>query len=175
MDVFSNYARYYNLFYQDKNYQNEVDYVDLLLQKHASFSIKNILDLGCGTGKHDFLFSKKGYQVTGIDFAQEMIEIANQTKKNLPNFNAEFQLGDIRNIRLNRLFDGVVSLFHVASYQSSNTDINEFFQTAKTHLKKNGCRDPTSSQFSLNNYLLGHELGRNIRFNAFQMTISDSL
>ena len=96
--------------------------------------INSILDLGCGTGKHDFLLSEKGYQITGIDISNEMIEIAESTNK--PNI--EFVLGDVRNIDLNKKFDAVISLFHVASYQTENIDFIKYLETAFAHLITGG-------------------------------------
>jgi SAM-dependent methyltransferase len=49
-----------------------------------------------------------------------------------------FRQGDIRNIRLSKTFDAVVSLFHVMSYQTTNKDIMSVFNAAKAHLKKGG-------------------------------------
>lgn len=145
MKVFSNYARYYDLLYKDKNYKEEVDYVEGLIKQYSTKSVKSILDLGCGTGKHDFLLAEKGYSVTGIDVAPEMIEIAQQNSYNFQisqfsNFQigTSFQVGDVRSINLNKKFDTVISLFHVASYQTTNDDLIQFFQTAKNHLNEDG-------------------------------------
>jgi SAM-dependent methyltransferase len=131
---FKLYAQYYNLIYQNKNYSDEVNYIDNLLLNSTNAKINSILDLGCGTGKHDFLLSEKGYQITGVDISKEMIEIAESTNK--PNI--EFVLGDIRNIDLNKKFDAVISLFHVASYQTENIDFITYLETAFTHLNTGG-------------------------------------
>lgn len=37
---------------------------------------RKLLNLGCGTGKHDREFEKLGYKVKGIDLSPKMIEIA---------------------------------------------------------------------------------------------------
>ncbi|MDY0130988.1 MAG: methyltransferase domain-containing protein, partial [Methanosarcina vacuolata] len=66
MNVFGDYSKYYNLLYKDKEYSKEVEYVVNLINKYNPNS-KTILDLGCGTGRHDELFAKYGYSVCGID------------------------------------------------------------------------------------------------------------
>jgi len=134
MTNFQDYANYYNLLYQGKNYQSEVNYVENLLKKHSVIPILEILDFGCGTGLHDNLFAKKGYKITGIDLSEKMIEIA----KNKNNKSSEFIVGDVRNINLNKKFDAVISLFHVASYQTTNQDFEDYIKTAYDHLKKGG-------------------------------------
>src|SRR5687768_8139230 len=50
----------------------------------------------------------------------------------------EFSHGDARSVRLGRRFGAVVSLFHVMSYQTSNTDLTAAFATAAAHLEPGG-------------------------------------
>ncbi len=133
MNNFKNYASYYNLLYKDKDYKSEVEYILNIINKYSTNKIKTILNLGCGTGKHDNIFARKGYKVTGIDLSQEMIDIANKNKLK----NTHFLKGDVRNIDLNKKFDVIVSLFHVASYQTTNKDFEKYLRTAYNHLKKN--------------------------------------
>lgn len=135
MNVFKDYSKYYNLLYKDKNYYAEVDYViDLINLYHPS--TKTILNLGCGTGNHDFIFADKGYQVTGVDLSQDMIDVANSKKVNQSKI--EFVQADIRDVQLLKQFDVVMSLFHVMSYQTSNADLDKALQTANLHLPKGG-------------------------------------
>ena len=134
MNVFGDYSSYYNLLYKNKDYSKEVEYISHLIKKFSPYA-KTILDLGCGTGRHDELFAKRGYSVCGIDLSEKMLEEANKLaeKEKL-----SFVKGDIRNIELNRTFDVVVSLFHVISYQSTNEDLINTFETAHKHLNNGG-------------------------------------
>ena len=134
-EVFNLYSKYYNLLYKDKDYLSEVNYVESLIKKYSEIEVKSILDLGCGTGRHDIEFAKKRYKVTGIDQSETMLDIAN---KESSNENTRYIKGDARYLELNEKFDAVVSLFHVASYQTSNDDLVNYFKTASKHLKKGG-------------------------------------
>lgn len=139
MTVFGKYSSYYNLLYKDKDYAGEAGYVHNLIQKYCQ-GAKSILDLGCGTGRHDLLLAEKGYSVTGVDQSEEMLAIANSqlsTLNSQPSI-LSFIQGDIRTVHLNEQFDVVISLFHVMSYQITNEDLNAAFETAKVHLKKGG-------------------------------------
>ena len=137
MSVFNDYSRYYNLLYKDKPYKEEVDFVNGLIRKNYIGTPKSLLDLGCGTGRHDLIFAELGYDVIGVDMSEQMVAIAKQKSKE-SHKGAEFQIGDIRSLRLNKQFDVVVSLFHVFSYQVTNEDLNKAFVTVKTHLKNGG-------------------------------------
>jgi len=137
MNVFKNYANYYNLLYKDKNYQKEVDYVDSIIKKHNKTAF-DVLDLGCGTGNHDFLLAKKGYNVTGIDISEDMTKVALKRKIENKVDNIEFFNQDIRNINLNKQYDIIISLFHVISYQTTNEDLIKVFNGVAKHLKNGG-------------------------------------
>ena len=78
------YSRYYDLIYQNKDYFSEVEYIESLIKKD-SIEIKTILDLGCGTGRHDELLCDKGYVVHGVDISEEMLKIAETRRKNNEN------------------------------------------------------------------------------------------
>jgi SAM-dependent methyltransferase len=140
MQVFQNYAHYYDLLYEDKDYRSEIYFLHRLIEDYLP-ETKTILDLGCGTGKHAILFAQKGYEVHGIDFSVEMLKTANQQ---LAKLNAQqasllkFSHGDIRNIRLDQTFDIVLSLFHVISYQTTNEDVLATLTTAREHLNPGG-------------------------------------
>lgn len=140
MDNFKTYAQFYDLLYQDKNYIDEVIYIDELIKNYAVES-RDVLDLGCGTGKHSLLMAQFGYQVCGIDASQDMLNIANQRKENHDKSisgNLGYICSDIRNMNGNQEYDVIVSLFHVMSYQITEQDIYSVLNTVNNNLKKNG-------------------------------------
>ncbi|OQY98985.1 MAG: hypothetical protein B6D35_10685 [Candidatus Brocadia sp. UTAMX2] len=136
MGVFGDYAKYYNLLYKDKDYQTEVHYIENLIKKYAKNKVETILDIGCGTGNHDVLFAKRGYEIYGIDTSEEMINIAKSRIHNLQNIN--FSVGNSESFTLDKKFDVVVSLFHVMSYQIKNESLYGSLKNAYHHLKADG-------------------------------------
>ena len=138
--IFDDYAQYYDLLYQDKNYQVEADYVAGLIWRFNS-KAQSILELGSGTGIHANLLAEKGFTVHGVERSPEMLARSITLSKNRTNWGQDrltFSQGDIRSIRLNRKFDVTVSLFHVISYQTTNDDVLAAFQTAREHLNSGG-------------------------------------
>lgn len=136
MEVFQDYAYYYNSFYQDKNYGLEAAQVSALLQRYGGH-VKKILNFGCGTGRHDIEFAKLGYESTGIDMSPLMVKTAyeNSYKEKA---NIDFFVADIRKYIANETYDAVLSLFHVMSYQNTNKDLMATFQSARSALNSNG-------------------------------------
>jgi SAM-dependent methyltransferase len=131
--IFERYSRYYDLLYRDKDYAAEAAFVHALIQKAAP-GAASVLELGCGTGLHAAALAQRGYRVHGIDLSDEML--ARAQKRNSDK--VSFARGDVRDLRLGRTFDAVISLFHVVSYQTTNADLEAIFGTARTHLKEGG-------------------------------------
>ena len=137
MSVFDAYAEYYNLLYRDKDYLAEVAYLQGLIDEFMPNTI-SCLNLGCGTGNHDFIFAQTGMEMLGVDLSEAMITAAKErlTREQVPNL--AFRQGDIRSLELNRKFDVVMALFHVMSYQASDQDLKEAFDSVNVHLKPGG-------------------------------------
>ena len=133
-EIFNDYARYYDLLYKDKDYVVEASYVDGLIKKYHS-QAKSILNLGCGTGRHDSYFQEMGYSVCGVDLSEMMLIEAR--KRAIPG-KLEFFNGDARSIDLHQKFDVVMALFHVMSYQTMDDDVLAVLETAKRHLAPGG-------------------------------------
>lgn len=138
---FEAYSRYYDLLYQDKDYTREVEYAEGLLKTYGR-GPRTILELGCGTGRHAAILASKGFEVTGVEVSDDMLQqslarIANLTMSNVPGSFSACQ-GDARSVRLGKDFDAVISLFHVVSYQTENEHIKAMLETVSKHLKPGG-------------------------------------
>lgn len=136
MKVFDAYASYYDLLYRDKDYAGESRYVlDLLAEQGIPGG--QLLELGCGTGRHAEHFGSAGFRVHGIDLSERMVARA---EERLSTSGADhcFEVGDVRALQLGQEFDAVVALFHVLSYQCSNSDLEGTFATAAAHLRRGG-------------------------------------
>lgn len=136
MEVFQDYAYYYNSFYKDKDYKTEAEQVDILIKKYGQ-NVQNIINFGCGTGRHDIEFTKLGYHCTGIDLSSLMIDIARKNAQK-ERMNIDFSVSDIRSFEASEKYDAVVSLFHVMSYQNKNEDILAAFTSARKALNQEG-------------------------------------
>jgi SAM-dependent methyltransferase len=139
-DAFDAYARYYDLLNKGKDYVAETHYVHEIIQRHRA-GAETILDIGCGTGAHVAEFAQLGYRVFGVDSSQLMLDAAAGRLSALPGELAQridLAQGDARSYRAGHEVDVVTSLFHVMSYQTTNSDIQSAFQTAASHLSQQG-------------------------------------
>lgn len=133
---FDAYAEYYDLLYSEKDYAGEASYVHNLIQRYYP-GARTILELGCGIGSHARHFANFGYDVLGVDRSPAMVKQA--ASRSIPTSgNLVFLTGDLRTARFGKTYDVVLALFHVMSYQVSNTDLQLAMQTAALHLRPGG-------------------------------------
>jgi predicted TPR repeat methyltransferase len=136
MSNFPKYAAYYDLIYRDKDYAAEAEYVARLIRSSVA-TVRTILELGSGTGRHGRLLAAMGFDVHGIERSAEMVASANAGTRLSPGrFTCE--VGDVCSANLGRSFDSVISLFHVVSYQASDEALQAVFEVAAAHLGPSG-------------------------------------
>ncbi len=138
--IFSEYAEFYDILYQDKDYINETNFISSLFEKLLPGSGKElrILDLACGTGKHAMELAKLGYSVDGSDISSEMIRIAKKecSKRKLPIhfYNESFQTA----ANINAKYDVILSMFASINYLTSYKDLAFALKNIYTLLKDGG-------------------------------------
>ena len=79
MEAYSSFAEVYDLFQDNIPYEEWCEYLAGLLEEYG---VRDgiVLDLGCGTGTVTELLAERGYDMIGIDNAEEMLGIAMRKK-----------------------------------------------------------------------------------------------
>ena len=131
------YADIYDSVYRGKNYEDECNLLHKLFNNFKEGNITSVLDLGCGTGNHSIHLAAKGYEVSGVDRSDEMLDLARLKAKerDLP---VNFYCGDIKTIDLGKKFDAVIVMFAVLGYQSTNEDVIQTLKNIRRHLRAGG-------------------------------------
>ena len=99
----------------------------------SKYSFKNVLELGCGTGKNTKWLLSVGAEVIGLDFSQEMLTIA---KESITDKRAQFKKADLNDDWEveNQYADLVTSSLTLEHIE----DLNAIFRQANKKLKENG-------------------------------------
>jgi SAM-dependent methyltransferase len=142
-DVFrAEYADHYDLLYLEKDYEAECDLLEKMFNRHGDGKVRTVLDLGCGTGGHTLPLFERGYQVTGVDRSPEMLAMAKHKLGRVEQDNEKctptFLQGDLRTLDLDQVFDAVLMMFAVLSYQQTNDDVLAALHTVRRHLRPGG-------------------------------------
>lgn len=140
--AFERYAKYYDVLYQEKDYEAECDFLEQIFGRFAPRPVESILDLGCGSGGHALPLAQRGHFVTGVDRSETMLAIARHKAAESGEDGAcdrlVFHHADIRTLDLGQAFDAGISMFAVIGYQVANEDLAAAFQTARRHLNPGG-------------------------------------
>src|SRR5262249_19467732 len=141
MTVFEqDFALYYDLFYGGKDYVMEANFVRDVIERHRP-NARTILELGCGTARHAVEFARAGLSITGVDRSADMIAKGRERIAQLPpELQSRLALaqGDVTEYRSSEVYDAVISLFHVVSYQTTNTALQGIFNSARAALATHG-------------------------------------
>jgi 2-polyprenyl-3-methyl-5-hydroxy-6-metoxy-1,4-benzoquinol methylase/GNAT superfamily N-acetyltransferase len=95
-----------------------------------------VLDIGCGTGRHVVELAKNGILGTGVDYLSEAIgvrkaETANQSR-------VDFEVGDARELYLEKTFDAVLCLYDVIGSYADEEENARIIKSIRRHLRPGG-------------------------------------
>lgn len=133
--AFQAYGKYYDIIYADKDYEKECDFLGKIFRNYSKIIPKTILDGGCGTGGHAISLAVRGYEVTGIDLSEEMINIAKE-KASKSGVNIDFNVMDLRDLRLNKKFDACILMFAVIDYLTDDKGLLRALANVREHLRE---------------------------------------
>lgn len=83
--IYNKFSKYYDAIYANKPYKEEAGYIDSLVKQYLNVMPDecNVLDIGCGTGKHAISLARMGYnRINCVDISSEMIDIAKSNVHN---------------------------------------------------------------------------------------------
>ena len=115
----------------DENYDINVAKQNLRQERNT------ILDLGCGTGTLTELLAGRGYDMIGIDNAQEMLQIALE-KRDRSGLDILYLMQDMRSFELYGAVGAVVSLCDSINYLLEDEDVVQTFRLVNNYLLPEG-------------------------------------
>lgn len=131
------FAKYYDEIYHELvDYEGDVEFLERVFRRFRG-KPKTILDLGCGTGNHDFPLARRGYEVTGVDQSREMLALAR--KKTIPvGQPPRFIRARMHSFRLRQTFDAAICMFGAFDYLLSPQEVTGCLRRVHAHLVPRG-------------------------------------
>jgi SAM-dependent methyltransferase len=132
------YADAYDALYAEKDYESECDVIEAMARRFG-VGCEKVLDLGSGTGRHAAILGRRGHRVAGVDLSERMVAIARERVEAMSVSGVTFEVGDIRNARVEGgPFDIALLMFAVLGYQSTDDDVLRTLLNARAHLRDGG-------------------------------------
>ena len=103
------YDRHAKEYYKEPWVGNTVQEIDFIEKELSLLSGLSIIDIGCGTGRHSIELAKRGYDVTGLDISDKMLDEAREKAENL-GLKIDFIHRDATNFNLDKIFDLAICL-----------------------------------------------------------------
>jgi SAM-dependent methyltransferase len=130
--MFSKTARCYDIVYDFKDYQAEVEHLVAIIREHLPSGGGRLLDVACGTGRH-VEYLKAQFDVEGLDISRELLESARRR-----NPEVQFHHGDMTDFDLGREFDVVTCLFSSIGYVKTLDNVKRAVACMAHHLVSGG-------------------------------------
>lgn len=134
MDAYTSFASVYDLFMDNVPYEEWCAFLCKILAQHG-ITDGPVLDLGCGTGKMTRLMSEQGYDMTGIDNAAEMLQIAAMEPSEVPIL---YLLQDMQDLELDGCVRAVYSVCDCVNYVLDEEKLQQAFSRVHEYLEEDG-------------------------------------
>lgn len=129
--LYDDLADWYPLLTPVADYAEEAAFYRKLFEVHCRRPLRTLLDLGSGGG-HNAAYLKATLACTLVDLSPAMLSLSSRI-----NPECEHVQGDMRSLRLGRVFDAVL-LHDAVSYMASRADLAATVATAFAHTASGG-------------------------------------
>lgn len=136
MEAYTDFASVYDKFMDETPYEQWCDNIVAVLQE---YDIQDglVLELGCGTGSMTELLADRGYDMIGVDYSAEMLNIA-MAKREESGKDILYLNQDMREFELYGTVRAVISVCDSVNYLLEEEDVIECFRLVNNYLDPKG-------------------------------------
>lgn len=136
MSSYQTFAYLYDELTQNVEYEKRCDYILSFFEKNGIKS-GTVLDLACGTGSMSIPFIKKGYNIIGLDYSEEMLEIASNRLSEAGN-NFSLLKAKMQEFELSEKADACICCLDSINHLNNIDDVQATFKNVYDSLNNNG-------------------------------------
>jgi SAM-dependent methyltransferase len=115
----------------------EVKFFEQAFDRFATGKVRRLLEPGCGSGRLVAEMAARGYQVTGLDLSQAMLDYLGRRLKRR-GLKADPVCGDMTSMSFRRKFDSVFCTFNTFRHLTNEADAIKHLRCVADHLRKGG-------------------------------------
>lgn len=123
---YSVFAKYYDSLTANIDYKKRAEYFHEIIQKFRRTNGNILLDLACGTGSISEEMAHLGYDVIGVDYSDEMLDIA-LNKKFDSGLNIQYLCQDMRKLDMYGSMDITICALDSINHLASIDDVKKVF------------------------------------------------
>ena len=126
--------------YQHRDEEDARWIINLLQRSIAVKTNARVLDIACGSGRHSIELARRGFDVTGFDLSEFLINEARKNLKNSgeKNMKVKFLIRDMRDFNFRNTFDIAVNIFTSFGYFDNDKENFSVIENVSRSLKKGG-------------------------------------
>lgn len=136
MEAYTGFAEVYDIFMDNVPYAKWADCLETILKEYGICD-GLVLDLGCGTGSMTECFAGRGYDMIGVDNAEDMLEIAAK-KREKSGHDILYLLQDMGEFELYGTVRAVISVCDCVNYVLEPEELLEVFRLVNNYLDPAG-------------------------------------
>ncbi|MBP2620782.1 class I SAM-dependent DNA methyltransferase [Streptococcus panodentis] len=133
MAAYETFASVYDAIMDDSLYEKWTDFS----LRHFPKDKKKLLELACGTGIQSICFQQAGFEVTGLDLSQEMLDLA-QKRSREAGLDIPFIQGNMLDLSGIGPFDLVTCYSDSICYMADEVEVGDVFQQVYDCLNEDG-------------------------------------
>ena len=130
-------APFYDAINSEIDYGLWADFIDKIIKKEYKGTPELILDLGCGTGSMTLELADRGYDMTGVDYSPEMLDIARRRAEMLGR-DILWLCQDMRSFELYGTVDVAVCCLDSINHLTSTRDLDRCLSLVHNYLVPDG-------------------------------------
>ena len=135
MTIYETFASVYDAVMDDSLYDLWTDFTLRHLPKSKDH--KKLLELACGTGIQSIRFAQAGFDVTGLDLSQDMLDIAEKRSKTAKQ-NIKFLQGNMLYLKQAGKYDFVTCYSDSICYMQDEVEVGDVFKEVYNALNEGG-------------------------------------
>lgn len=138
-DMYADLAPYYDALNGEVNVREWADAFERRFTKWQKLPTKEVLDLGCGTGRITLELAARGYDMVGVDRSAEMLAVARDAAARAPHGGEVlWLLQDMTDFDLYGTVDATVCSLDCVNHLLSKQDVAACFAKVHNFLVPNG-------------------------------------
>ena len=130
-------SRVYDSINSDIDYKAWADFIEKIIEREARLRPELVLDLGCGTGKMTLELASRGYDMTGIDYSPDMLDVARDEAEE-QGADVLWLCQDMREFELYGTVDLTVSCLDCINHLTRPSDVEKTFKLVHNYLIPDG-------------------------------------